>query len=276
MIILDLNNVLFSAVLKDLNKTSEINVDLFRHIALNSIRALNAKFRAEYGEMVFAVDSFNYWRKSQFPYYKASRKKAREKSELNWNKIFECLDSLKKDLQEVFPYKYIRIDTAEADDIIAVACKYTNKSVLIISTDKDYLQLQTNTLVKQYDPVKMIMVKTDDPKSYLLEHIIRGDSNDGVPNIASPDNCFVIGQRQNRITSKMLDSYKNIENQPEHSLYRNYMRNKMLIDLTQIPSEIEQQIIFELNKENTKNRSKILNYLVKNKMSNLLENINDF
>lgn len=276
MIILDLNNVLFSAVLKDLNKTSEINMDLFRHIALNSIRALNAKFRAQYGEMVFAVDSFNYWRKSQFPYYKASRKKAREKSELNWNRIFECLDSIKKDLQEVFPYKYIRVDTAEADDIIAVACKYTSTKVLIISTDKDYLQLQTNNLVKQYDPVKMTMVKTDDPKSYLLEHIIRGDSNDGVPNIASPDNCFVIGQRQNRITSKMLDTYKNIENQPEHSLYRNYMRNKMLIDLTQIPSEIEQQIIFELNKENTKNRSKIFNYLVKNRMSNLLENINDF
>lgn len=276
MIILDLNNVLFSAVLKDLNKTSDINMDLFRHIVLNSIRALNAKFKAQYGEMVFAVDSFNYWRKAQFPYYKASRKKAREKSELNWNRIFECLDSIKKDLQEVFPYKYIRVDTAEADDIIAVACKYTSTPVLIISTDKDYLQLQTNNLVKQYDPVKMIMVKTDDPKSYLLEHIIRGDSNDGVPNIASPDNCFVIGQRQSRITSKMLDSYKSIENQPEHSLYRNYMRNKMLIDLTQIPLEIEQQIIFELNKENTKNRSKIFNYLVKNRMSNLLENINDF
>ena len=144
MIILDLNNVLFSAVLKDLNKTSEINVDLFRHIALNSIRSLNTKFREEYGEMVFAVDSFNYWRKQQFPYYKASRKKAREKSELNWTKIFECLDELKKDLQEVFPYKYIRVDTAEADDIIAVACKYTNNPVLIISTDKDYLQLQTD------------------------------------------------------------------------------------------------------------------------------------
>lgn len=276
MIILDLNNVLFSAVLKDLNKTSEIEVDLFRHISLNSIRALNAKFKAQYGEMVFAVDSFNYWRKSQFPYYKASRKKAREKSELNWNKIFECLDSIKKDLQEVFPYKYIRVDTAEADDIIAVACKYTSIPTLIISTDKDYLQLQTNNLVKQYDPVKMTMIKTDDPKSYLFEHIIRGDSNDGVPNIASPDNCFVIGQRQNRITSKMLDTYKNIENQPEHSLYRNYMRNKMLIDLTQIPSEIEQQILSELNKENIKNRSKIFNYLVKNRMSNLLENINDF
>ena len=276
MIILDLNNVLFSAVLKDLNKTSEIEVDLFRHISLNSIRALNAKFKAQYGEMVFAVDSFNYWRKSQFPYYKASRKKAREKSQLNWNKIFECLDSIKKDLQEVFPYKYIRVDTAEADDIIAVACKYTSIPTLIISTDKDYLQLQTNNLIKQYDPVKMTMLKTDDPKSYLFEHIIRGDSNDGVPNIASPDNCFVVGQRQNRITSKMLDTYKNIENQPEHSLYRNYMRNKMLIDLTQIPSEIEQQIVFELNKENTKNRSKIFNYLVKNRMSNLLENINDF
>ena len=276
MIILDLNNVLFSAVLKDLNKTSEINVDLFRHIALNSIRSLNTKFREEYGEMVFAVDSFNYWRKQQFPYYKASRKKAREKSELNWTKIFECLDELKKDLQEVFPYKYIRVDTAEADDIIAVACKYTSNPVLIISTDKDYLQLQTNPQVKQYDPVKMTMVKTDDPKAYLFEHIIRGDSNDGVPNIASPDNCFVIGQRQNRITSKMLESYSNIENNPQHSLYRNFVRNRMLIDLTQIPDHIEQQIVIELNKENNKDRSQLFNYFVKNKMKNLMEHINDF
>lgn len=276
MIILDLNNVLFSAVLKDLNKTSEINVDLFRHIALNSIRSLNVKFREEYGELVFAVDSFNYWRKQQFPYYKASRKKAREKSELNWTAIFECLDSLKKDLQEVFPYKYIRIDTAEADDIIAIACKYTNKPVLIVSTDKDYLQLQINPLIKQYDPVKMIMVKTDNPKAYLFEHIVRGDANDGVPNIASPDNCFVIGQRQNRITAKMLESYSDIETKPNHSLYRNFLRNKLLIDLTQIPDHIEQQIVFQLTRENTKDRSKLFNYFVKNRMKNLMEHLNDF
>lgn len=276
MIILDLNNVLFSAVLKDLNKTSEINVDLFRHIALNSIRSLNSKFKHEYGEMVFAVDSFNYWRKQQFPYYKASRKKAREKSELNWTKIFECLDTLKKDLQEVFPYKYIRVDTAEADDIIAVASKNATEPILIVSTDKDYLQLQTNPHVKQYDPVKMIMLKTDDPKAYLFEHIIRGDSNDGVPNIASPDNCFVIGQRQNRITSKMLQTYSNIQNQTDHPLYRNYVRNKMLIDLAEIPNYIEEQILFELNKENTKDRSNLFGYFVKNRMKNLMEHINDF
>ena len=279
MMILDLNNVMFASVLMTLNKSKEkdIDVDLLGHIVFNSIRNLNSKFKKDYGPLIIATDSSKYWRRDQFPYYKAARKKQRDASDLNWNKIFENMHLVKNDLKDIFPYKYIEVEGAEADDIIGVICS-NNKTdnILIISSDKDYLQLQTNSNIKQYDPVNNKFVTTDNAKEYLFEHIIRGDSGDGIPNIASLSNCFVLGQRQKRITQKLLDSLSNIENEPESEYYQNYMRNKQLVDLTQVPIDISTGIMEQHNAENTKDRSKLWSYFLKKKMKVLAENINDF
>ena len=200
MILVDLNQVMLSNLLMQLGNhtNAEIEEGMVRHMVLNSLRSYRTKFGPEYGELVIACDNTNYWRKQYFPYYKANRKKARENSDLDWKAVFECLNKIRQELKEFFPYKVVDIESAEADDIIGtIANNYGSEldfgeKILILSGDKDYIQLHKYSNVKQYDPTRKKWVTHNDPQQYLKEHILRGDSGDGVPNVLSSDNCFVV------------------------------------------------------------------------------------
>lgn len=284
---MDLNQVMYSSLLVSIGKHTNIEIEtpLLRHMVVNVIRANNMKFRSDYGELVLAVDSKNYWRKSYFPHYKASRKKYREKSELNWTAIFASMESIKADLRDHFPYKYVCVDRAEADDVIGTLChKYGNyklagkpvNPILILSGDKDFKQLQDYTNVKQYDPVHKKWVKEDDPAGFLHEHILRGDLGDGIPNVASADNVFVVGERQKKMTQKLIDSLKSIEGKFDHPLQRNYQRNKTLIDLSKVPQDLQDQILEQFDKPVGHDRSHLMTYFIKNGMKKHLESLSDF
>ena len=175
----------------------ELEEDLFRHMALNTIRNINSKFRNEYGELVIACDSYKYWRRDYFPYYKAHRKRDREQSNIDWETVFDYFKKIKTELRENFPYKFIEVENAEADDVIATLVqKIQDKKFLIVSSDKDFQQLQYLPNVDQWDPMQNKFVKCSDPLEYLMDHIFTGDRGDGIPNILSADETFVEGLRQ--------------------------------------------------------------------------------
>jgi 5'-3' exonuclease len=245
-------------------------------MALNTLRSINVKFRNEWGDLVIAVDSIRYWRKEFFPQYKAARRKARAKSDMDWPAIFACMNNIKSELQEFFPYKYIEIEGAEADDIIATICQNVDEKILIVSGDKDFKQLQTNSNVKQYDPVNKKWIKTSSPKSFLHEHILKGDAGDGIPNVMSPDNTFVLGERQKRLTKKYIAMFDGEEKDIPFEILDNYYRNKALIDLSEIPADISLKIMKEYDKENSKDKSQLFDYFMQHKLKNLMESINDF
>lgn len=278
MIIVDLNQIMYSSVLHSTTQKNGSDIDdgLVRHIALNILRSISLKFKHEYGELVIATDSYKYWRKEFFPYYKANRKKARDKSPLNWQNIFLCMNNFKADLKELKLYKYVEVEGAEADDVIASLVDYIRDDlILIVSGDKDFAQLQKYSNVKQYDALNKKFLKAQDPVIALEEHIIKGDASDGIPNILSSDNCLVLGQRQKKITKKVLDSFLgNSKMYEDHS--RNHMRNKTLIDLNMIPERIKKEVIENYKKQEKGNRSLLFDYLAKNKLSILLQSINDF
>lgn len=285
MIILDFNQVFISNMMMHIKNNDDIQEDLVRHMILNSIKKYRKKFGKKYGELIIACDDKNYWRKTMFPPYKASRKKHQEKSSLDWGKIFNTLNTIKSEIREIFPYKVIQIDSAEADDIIATLIMHesseiinNNNRILILSGDKDFIQLHKYPNVEQYDPVRDRMIKHGNPEEYLKEHILRGDSGDGVPNFLSEDRCFIDGTRQKRITSKKLDVWLKMEPAEfcDEGMMEKYNRNQSLIDLSKIPSKIYNEVIVEYNKENKKDRSRIFNYFVKNKLKNLMESIQDF
>ena len=151
------------------------------------------------------------------------------------------------------------------------------QKVLILSGDKDFIQLQKYSNVKQYDPTRKKWISHENPDMFLKEHILRGDASDGVPNILSPDNCFVIGERQKSLTAKKLKDF--IEKSPEEydSFYKkNYFRNSQLIDLQFTPEDLKSKIMDIYNLKNENNRSKLLNYFIANKLKNLMENIGEF
>jgi 5'-3' exonuclease len=282
MIIVDLSQVMLSNLMMQIGNhtNAKIEENMVRHMVLNSLRSYKQKFSEEYGEIVIACDNTNYWRKQLFPYYKANRKKNQEKSELDWKAVFECLNKIRAELKEYFPYRVVDIESAEADDIIATLVRdaYTKEQVLILSGDKDFIQLHIYSEVKQYDPVRKKWIQHNEPARYLAEHILKGDSGDGVPNVLSSDNCFVIGERQKPLTQKKIDAFiqTGINGNYDDVLFRNYMRNKHLIDLSMIPTEVQEKILESYNSQNNKSRDKMFNYFITNKLKNLMEHIGEF
>ena len=281
---MDYSQVMISNLMVSIGNHTNIELDenLIRHMFLMSLRKSRKKFKDEYGEMVICVDGKNSWRREKFPYYKANRRSGREKSEIDWDKLFEIMGNIRMELQEFFPYQTIYVDSSEADDIIGVIChKYGtplnngSEKFLVLSGDKDYIQLQKYANVDQYNPVMDKYVRHDDPEKYLAEHILKGDSGDGVPNILSADNALVLGIRQKPMTQKRIALYSGGNNLDEELAAR-YERNKMLIDLAETPLEIKEKILEQYETEKTVGRSKLFNYFVSKRLKNLLTDIQDF
>jgi len=289
MIIVDLNQIMISNLMVQINgKNAEtLSEDLVRHMVLNSLRAHNKKFRKQYGEMVIACDSKNVWRREVFPNYKAGRKANRAKSEHDWDAIFTILHNIKDEIKTFLPYKVIEIETAEADDIIATLIKKTKrviapehkKNILILSGDKDFIQLHGPN-IKQYNPVLNKFVgKGEDPSIYIKEHIFKGDRSDGIPNILSDDNVFVEGRRQRPLSKKKINNWVNDVFFYTHFTEeeeKNYNRNRKLIDLSCIPQELEDKINNEFNDVKVASRDKILGYFINKKLKTLIEVIDEF
>jgi hypothetical protein len=260
---------------------TKIEESIVRHMVLNSIRMYKTKFGPEYGELIIACDNKNYWRRQVFPYYKANRKKSQAESELDWKAIFECLNKIRSELKEHFPYRIIDVDSAEADDVIGTLCQEfgnTNQKILILSGDKDFQQLQRFINVTQYNPVMKKFVICNNPDMFLKEHILKGDTGDGIPNVLSDDNCFVVGSRQKPLTSKKMSALidLDLDNKHDHTVFRNYMRNKQLIDLMEIPENIKIQILESYDNQANKKSPNLLNYFIANRLRNLTESIGDF
>ena len=282
MIIFDYNQVAISNLMEQIGfSKTEVEEGLVRHMILNTIRTYVKKFKKTHGSnIIIACDNRNYWRKEIFPNYKASRKKMRETSGHDWNKIFECLNKIRDELKEHSPYKVIEIDTCEADDIIAtIATKYSaNEKVLILSSDKDFAQLPKFKNVEQYSPILKKHIKEDLPKLQLKQLIIRGDKSDGIPNIMSPDDVFVTGGRQKPITNKKIINWLNQDPKDfcSDEMYRNYVRNETLIDLSKIPESLKEEILHSYDTIKGKTKQVFMNYMINKRLKNLLEVIDEF
>jgi len=276
---LDFNQIFLSSIFSQLKQTAKFDEDLVRHIVISCILSYRNKWANEYGELVFCCDGRNYWRKEVFKYYKANRKKNRESSGLDWTPIFDALNTIRAELKDNMPYRLIEIETAEADDVIATLCKnfHDREKILILSGDRDFVALQKYPNVKQYSPVQKVFMSTDDPETYLKNKILSGDRGDGIPNLLSDDDSLVTpGKRQSRMTQKRVDHYLNmpVEKYDEVAL-RNYKRNEKLIDLSNVPVELEQRIL-ECYKEQNPSKKKMMKYFLEKRLTLLLEHLNDF
>lgn len=282
MIIFDFNQVAISSLMEQIGSSKKsVEENLVRHMILNVIRTYVKKFKATHGpEVVIACDNRNYWRRDFFPQYKAMRRKNRDASGHDWNSIFDCLHKIREELKEHSPYKVIDVDTAEADDIIAVlARRYSSQEkIMILSSDKDFAQLQKYPNIEQYSPILKKFIKEPLPAVQLKQMIIRGDKGDGIPNIMSPDGVFVDGGRQKPITEAKIINWLNQEPTEfcNEDMLRNYKRNELLIDLTQIPEPLQQTIVDTYESATAKTKQVFMNYMIANRLKNLLEVIDEF
>jgi hypothetical protein len=284
MILVDMNQISLASVMMHLNitKRDSVDVGMVRHMILNSLRMYRQSYFREYGELVICYDSKHYWRRDYYPEYKASRKKTRNNSGHDWDDIFECLNMIKEEITDNFPYKVLEVYGAEADDIIAALClelEFDNGNTLILSGDKDFVQLQTYNNVKQYSPITKKFINNGDPAEYLYEHILKGDTSDGVPNVLSPDNTFVDGLRQKPLSKKKIAEWAGPlceQLLPNDEVRRNFQRNKKLIDLRESPKELFLECLKAYEDAPEGDRSKLLNYFLENRLQELMNSIGEF
>jgi 5'-3' exonuclease len=283
MILCDYNQLAISCVMQHINSDprAKIEDDLVRHVILNSLRSYIKQFKSQYGKVVVCCDSKKYWRREVFPFYKSHRKKNRDASSFDWVVIFDCLNKIRDELKENYIYPVLEIEGAEADDIIAVlTARYSaSESILILSSDKDFVQLQKYKNVNQYSSLLKRFIRTDDPHMFVKEHIIRGDRGDGIPNFLSPDNTFVAGERQKVINKKRLAEW--ITTSPDdfcttESMKRGYKRNQMLVDLDYVPESIKDKIVEAFENAKPHSKMKFLDYLIENKLKSLIEIVDEF
>jgi hypothetical protein len=280
MILIDMNQIAVANLMMNLkmNNSKTVDESMVRHMILNSIRMYRKEHHDEYGEVVLTWDSKHSWRRDYYPEYKAGRRKGREESDLNWDDIFGTLNKIRNEIKENFPYKYLEVFGAEADDIIGFLCEENrDEKILIISGDKDFIQLQKYSNVTQWSPITKKQVNGFDPTIYLKEHILKGDTSDGVPNVLSPDNTFTDGLRQRPLSRKKIQSWLvGGGSDWNDEVKRNFQRNSTLIDLSRTPEELKNQIRLEYNNAPHGDRSKLLNYFMQNKLKELTENIGEF
>jgi hypothetical protein len=279
MILIDYSQVFLSNLFAQFppNRNTSFSEDLIRHTILSSILFYKKRFSQEYGELVLCTDSKKYWRKDIFPFYKSNRKRDRAQINVNWTDIFNALNKIKLEIKDNFPYKVIEVDGAEADDVIAILCKNLSEKTVIISSDKDYLQLQSNPLVKQYSPKAKRFLVSKNAQQELKEKIIRGDKGDGIPNFLSPDNSLALGIKQKSIMSKKVETWlkKDVGELNKFS-YNRFDRNARLIDFNYIPKEISESILIEFTKSVPKQRQAKFNYFIDNELKQLMEHIQEF
>jgi hypothetical protein len=281
MILFDFNQVVISNLIEHLEDKSHVEEDMGRHMILNTLRTYIKKYKNEYGpEVVIACDNRNYWRKELFPHYKASRKQSREKSNLDWDGIFKCLEIVKQELKEYSHYKVIEIESVEADDIIATLAVRTapHEKVMILSSDKDFVQLQIYPNIEQYSPIMKKEIKSNNPSMQLKELIIRGDIGDGIPNILSEENSIVDKIRQKSVYEEKLKVWLNQtpEEFCDEKMLKRYRKNEELIDLSKIPEKYTKSIIDTYTQTKPKSKMQFMNYLVNKRLKNLYEVANEF
>ena len=259
------------------SKFTSVDMDVIRPAVLNVLRLYRTKFVSEFGELILCCDSRKSWRKEIFPNYKASRKKTRSAAPVDWENLYECLNLLKEELVEWFPYQVLEVEKAEADDIIAVLVGLANERTLILSSDKDFVQLH-HFNVRQYSPMQKKFVEGDSKWS-LHEKLIKGDVGDGVPNIMSDDNVFIDeGRRQKPITKKKVDAWYDLDPDMycDAEMLRNYNRNKQLIDLSEVPESIRINITEQFETTAVGDRKRLLTYFINHRLKNLTENLTEF
>lgn len=291
MILVDISQIAISSLMSQMGMNKGVlNEDMARHFILNSLRMYRNKFKDEYGELVICADGKNVWRKKVYPNYKANRKKSRSSDSNDWSEIYRIIDGILKDLDETFPYKYIRLEGAEADDVIAAIVMHETanitenwmlnpvEKIMIVSGDKDMGQLQRYPNVRQYSPLTKKYIDVKNADVYLKEHIIRGDRGDFIPNCLSDDSVLIEDRRQIVLSKKRFEYLMNtdVEDYTNDTEKIGFARNKKLIDLTQIPTELYDEIIRLYEQTPNGSRAKLLTYFIKNKLKNLIEHLSEF
>lgn len=278
MILLDYSSVAMSSLMPQIGDV-EGNEDLIRHIILNIIRKFNIQFRDEFGEMVLCMDGSKNWRKEKYPFYKANRRKNRKNDKHDWKMIYEQINKVRDEITISVPFRVVHVDRCEADDCIGTIVENceTNEPILILSPDKDFVQLQKYPNVKQFSNIQKKWVEPDVQAVIDLEtKILKGDAGDGVPNVLSDDQTFVNEERQTPLSKKKIEALFQDPEALGTTVARRIIRNRELIDLSRTPQDIKDEIMEQFNQTPKGSVMKLMSMFTRHRMKLMAESLSDF
>ena len=276
MILIDANHSIMRTLAMNKDKVSE-QPEFIAHLFINQILAFSNKLGgSKKNRVVICFDSAS-WRKKYYienkpkDYGQETYKGNRVKDEsVDWKKIFELVDQVSSCLKNYSDFDVMRVQEAEADDIIAIlANKYKDQETIwIASSDKDFIQLQETPKVNIYDPLKQQFKPSVDKEFYKKIHIMIGDSS---------DNIKAIKERLGEKTAIKMINELDVLLQTSPSMRERYEFNKNLIDFECIPSYISERIVNEFEtKQGSFNALELMKQFRNLKLVNHTENINKF
>jgi len=290
MLLFDLSGIVVQTCINLHHESrEEVTANVVRHVAMSSLLYYKKRFSKAYGLPIICVDEKPYWREAIHPHYKKNRKKARESSKIDWEAFSKNFGQVKLDIEEYTPYPCINVARAEGDDGITVLTQYAcarKQPVMIVSSDKDMLQLQSKSNgVKQYSPNRKRLLTPKDAEYDLLTHIIKGDTTDGIPNIFSRDDILVNpnGDRQRAVTVKMIQGAKDCSDpvtdwsELDDVSRKRFKRNRMLIDAAYIPERLKERIVASYEHQLSQpKKNKMMECVRKYRLLHLLQSVQDF
>lgn len=267
-LLLDFNNLIYASFFADLHRqkkehdgetVNSVMPNMVRHLFFSKLLFLKKKFKANIKDIHVCIDHKITWRRDVYKYYKSNRAKSRRESDVDFEQLFDIINALVKELQ-IFPLHVHHHKYLEGDDWIAILAEkfqYDDR-VIVVSTDKDFYQLQKFPNLSQFHHIKNTFVEIHNPENELISKILLGDSGDGIPNVMSDDDVFINeNKRQKRFgvksVWKLLNEFQHESHLEMHlkkiGVWNNYIRNKRLIDLSQIPKQIYEIVEHDLVKK---------------------------
>jgi 5'-3' exonuclease len=255
VILFDFNNLAVRTFFVKEIGAATVNPDygLWRFMTFDSV--YKSLFRVkEANEIVLAVDDRKSWRKLYWKRYKESRKIKRDTSNVDWPSFYRELEDFVLTIKDNIPVKVLRIDNAEADDVIATLCMNRTYMFTIISTDEDFLQL-SSPAVKIYNPRKQEYVICEDTHKFIITKSLTGQSKDDIFNIKTPLDWGLtpetLGKRKPGFGPKSAEKVmkgglsKLDEWLKDNDLEERFKVNRVLMDFNYIPKVLQRRILDE-------------------------------
>ncbi len=252
-------------------ETENPNIQLWKYNVIDSIYKSMDK-HDNVTDVILAVDSPKTWRKMYWPRYKESRKTKRDKSKVDWNVFHHELDNLLDEIQECLPFKVIKVENAEGDDVVAVLAM-CGDDVVIVSNDEDYLQLSSEK-IKIFNPTKGDYVKCDDVERFLQMKSLMGQPKDDIFNIKTPID-HPVGVRKpgfGEVSAKKVIAEGLEQWLKREKLEERYTLNRNLIDFNCIPNTIKSRIVNVYKGYKLADPSKIYLFFDRNQFRGYIEN----
>lgn len=256
----------------------------WRYLILSNIVEHIKNYKAD---NIFIACDGGSWREKEFIYYKAKRKEERLKNPELLKPMFQALNEFQNELSDIFKFGVLRGKGCEGDDWVAFLVHELpeNDNKIIISGDKDMIQLTKVANTRFYNIRKKCETQCENPEIALQKLIIMGDTSDGIPNIKSDDDTFIIKEKRQKacgekaVAKMFKEGFENIL--MENAIWRkNYKRNEKLITLDEknIPVKIWQQMKdeFEALNYSNSNAIEIGRYFTNKDIIGLIPRVNDF